>query len=419
MPAWQTNMLNHLETASERERAMAAQARGEHGVLGAAACAEAAGRGQSTARGAYICVASDHGFAWKRRGREIRAPRGAARLLTLRAAVLAACVAPGLGFRQEYNMSVNVRTRLNRVVPLFGLDRGGRVTIGVDVSKAGWPRQPAPPWANVYLALFNADQWYDYELPSYANSADAAGAAASPCLSEDSHQCVQLCSLPSVRRFQIWGSPHMREQNMRRQAFAFNVTERTEYTLVLLTCASTAHDGFVNVALDVEMVNPDGEHLPVDRAPLLTVYWFFFVVYSAGLAAACFVAAAARRRPLLQATMVAVGVKWLETLVKVIHYGVLSRAGRESNVLAQASLLAGHMQDGVLLATLLLVALGWTITRAALTRREAQVFVCECMHGCVCVRARVRVRACACACACACVRACVRACACARVCARV
>ena len=68
MPECQINMLNHLETAGEREQAMAAQARGEHGVLDAVACAEAAGRGQSTARGACICVASDCGCAWKRRG---------------------------------------------------------------------------------------------------------------------------------------------------------------------------------------------------------------------------------------------------------------------------------------------------------------------------------------------------------------
>jgi len=33
----------------------------------------------------------------------------------------------------------------------------------------------------------------------------------------------------------------------RLQTFEFNVTERTEYTLALLTCASIAHDEYVSL----------------------------------------------------------------------------------------------------------------------------------------------------------------------------
>jgi len=107
-------------------------------------------------------------------------------------------------------VSINIRTRMNRVVPLFGLDKGGKVRIDVDVAKAGWPRVPPPAWANIYLAFFNVHQWYDYDLPSFGNGVDPPF----PCQAEDTQQCVQLCSLPSVKRYQIWGSPHRRESQI-------------------------------------------------------------------------------------------------------------------------------------------------------------------------------------------------------------
>jgi hypothetical protein len=34
-------------------------------------------------------------------------------------------------------------------------------------------------------------------------------------------RCIQLCSLPSVRRFQIWGSPHRRHQQLKSLSFLF------------------------------------------------------------------------------------------------------------------------------------------------------------------------------------------------------
>ena len=65
--------------------------------------------------------------------------------MLLRTLVLGICLVSVHGYRQNLNVSINIRTRLNRVVPLFGLDKGGRVRIGVDVAEEGWPRRPPPP----------------------------------------------------------------------------------------------------------------------------------------------------------------------------------------------------------------------------------------------------------------------------------
>ena len=196
--------------------------------------------------------------------------------MLLRAALVAACVASVEGYRQNLNVSrvcritirceehtppgpshadfrsflwvqisMNMRQRMYRVVPLFGLDQGGYVRMEVEVARAALPRAPPPAWANIYLAFFNVHQWYEYDLPNFGNGVDPPY----PCQTEDTHQCVQLCSLPSVRRFQVWGNPHKREQQLGRQTFEFNVTQRSEYTVVLLTCASIVHDEFVNVSV--------------------------------------------------------------------------------------------------------------------------------------------------------------------------
>ena len=142
-------------------------------------------------------------------------------------------------------MSMNIRQRMYRVVPLFGLDKGGQVRIDVELARAALPRAPPPAWANIFIAFFNVHQWYEYDLPNFGNGVDPAY----PCQTEDTHQCVQLCSLPSVKRFQIWGNPHKHAEQVEPQTFEFNVTQRSEYTVVLLTCASLAHDEFVNVSV--------------------------------------------------------------------------------------------------------------------------------------------------------------------------
>ena len=65
--------------------------------------------------------------------------------------------------------------------------------------------------------MFNYRQWVSYELQNYIASDELNYA----CKNDD-HQCVQLCSLPSVRRYQIWGSPHSPQQE---RSISYNITE--------------------------------------------------------------------------------------------------------------------------------------------------------------------------------------------------
>ncbi len=109
----------------------------------------------------------------------------ASRWLACRLGATAAACSPG----PDEQVSINIRQRMSRVVPLFGLDKGGQVRcplalsppmylrqcalrthpertrtqpqvqIAVEVAKASWPRTPPPAWANIYLAFFNVHQW--------------------------------------------------------------------------------------------------------------------------------------------------------------------------------------------------------------------------------------------------------------------
>lgn len=90
-------------------------------------------------------------------------------------------------------------------------------TSRAQVASAGWPPSPPPEWVNLYFVMFNYRQWVSYELQNYIASDELNYA----CKNDD-HQCVQLCSLPSVKRYQVWGSPHSPSQE---RSIAYNISD--------------------------------------------------------------------------------------------------------------------------------------------------------------------------------------------------
>ena len=97
-------------------------------------------------------------------------------------------------------------------------------------------------------------------------------------------------------------------------------------------------------------------------------------------------------------------------MINLAYYTTLSRTGYSSAALLVASKLGDVLTNAAFLALLLVVSLGWSITRHSLTRREMQVRVrgcCLCMCVCcvcVCVEMHRRVRGlCVCVCVCVCV----------------
>lgn len=86
---------------------------------------------------------------------------------------------------------------------------------------------------------------------------------------------------------------------------------------------------------------------------------------------------------LMRGLAAAVGVKLLEVIINLAYYTRLSRSGHSSPALLIASKLGDVLTNAVFLALLLIVSLGWSITRHSLTHREMQVPIsplpCACL----------------------------------------
>lgn len=269
-------------------------------------------------------------------------------------------------YDEKHNFTVPIRSRINKITPLFGLDEGGKVDIDVEVLSVGWPRSNPPPWLNVYLVFFNLQQWYEYDLRAYIPTNDYTFA----CQNDDA-QCVSICSLPSVKRYQIWGSPHDRQ---RKRSLAFEIEERTEYTLALLTCAATSHDDTISVEMSVRMINPGHQHLSVEQIPLEGMYWTLVVAYGLLLGGSVWVLRNGFSGLLLHKLLLAaMGVKLLELICNLGYYRHLSLSGNDVTYLFQATKFGAICADAGFLGLLLLMSLGYTITRESLTRRERQL----------------------------------------------
>jgi hypothetical protein len=81
------------------------------------------------------------------------------RLLFSIAILLLVAVRDAACYEQDYNFTLPIRSRINKVTPLFGLDQGGKVSVDIETFSVGWPRKPPPAWLNTYLVFFNLQQW--------------------------------------------------------------------------------------------------------------------------------------------------------------------------------------------------------------------------------------------------------------------
>uniref|UniRef100_A0A7S4PFB1 GOST seven transmembrane domain-containing protein n=1 Tax=Guillardia theta TaxID=55529 RepID=A0A7S4PFB1_GUITH len=273
------------------------------------------------------------------------------------------------GYRGSFNLTISSKTRMTKITPFYGTERNGNASISVQIGGVGRPRKPPSEYVNMYLAVFNAKQWIDYDLSSYGSGSDEG----SPCSTDDTHQCIQLCSLPSVKRFQVWGDPYKR--NTGRQFYSFPLTERTEYTIVLFSCSSQAQTELVNVVMDVVLLNPDGKHLSIERAPLEMIYLLDLICY-AMLTFLCIVQRFSVYKGVRLHTIfvVTLCMKLFQVIFEMVYYRKMSTTGIDDVALLDATRMCDIMTNAVFLALLLLISLGWTITRDRLTKREKQLF---------------------------------------------
>jgi hypothetical protein len=52
-----------------------------------------------------------------------------------------------------------------------------------------------------------------------------------------------------------------------------------EYTMVILSCTATTKDTNINVAFDLEMLNPGGMHISLEKAPLVPMFYTLLAIY--------------------------------------------------------------------------------------------------------------------------------------------
>lgn len=144
----------------------------------------------------------------------------------------------------------------------------------------------------------------------------------------------------------------------------------------MLSCAGSTHDDSINVEMNLRLMNPDGEHLSLEKVPLDPMYCLLLTFYVLFFGT-CFVLDYRYRhtafvlQPLLS---VAVGLKALEVLTNLLYYRVYAHSGTDSRTLKQATRVGDIVSGGSFLGMLLLMSLGWGITREQLTRREKQLF---------------------------------------------
>lgn len=80
-------------------------------------------------------------------------------MAALRLALLASSLFGASCYKDSVNVTVAAKSRINRLLPLFGLDEGGSVRGEVTIASAGWPPTPPPAGVTIYLAFFSVQQW--------------------------------------------------------------------------------------------------------------------------------------------------------------------------------------------------------------------------------------------------------------------
>uniref|UniRef100_A0A7S0ECM6 GPR180/TMEM145 transmembrane domain-containing protein n=1 Tax=Hanusia phi TaxID=3032 RepID=A0A7S0ECM6_9CRYP len=122
-------------------------------------------------------------------------------------------------------------------------------------------------------------------------------------------------------------------------------------------------------------MNPDGRHLSIERAPLEAIYLLDLIFY-AMITFLCIVQRFSIYKgvKLYSIFVVTLSLKLFQVVFEVVYYRKLSATGIDDVVLYDATRICDIMTNAVFLALLLLISLGWTITRDHLTKRERQLF---------------------------------------------
>eukprot|EP00743_Colponemidia_sp_Colp-15_P007001 GILK01007556.1.p1 GENE.GILK01007556.1~~GILK01007556.1.p1 ORF type:complete len:464 (+),score=23.54 GILK01007556.1:49-1440(+) len=236
----------------------------------------------------------------------------------------------------------------------FGFDVGGTLYMSINVT-------------TVDSSLSNSTFYFALVTESQANFWES--------LQSDSGRNPNVfphwdCYMPSALRYEFQNSLE----------FNYVIPQRNLYYPVLLNCAR--HDMVVNTAArylnPVASVGAAYVELGVQDKPFVDIYsalltfYIFFTIVWVGMLAAFY------RRTMTgihRAFLFILIVKLLENVVNLMYIKTVAETSWEDDTFSGLSQFATVVADTIFLGFLLLIALGWRITRQALTARERQLFV--------------------------------------------
>ena len=281
---------------------------------------------------------------------------------------------------------------LHRVVADFGLEKGGTATLTLtDVS---------PPSASVYLLLVSRDQASELRSAAKNEDEDRGLACMLPAFarlqSRDDGSEVQVkVTVPDVGRYSLYVASCLPPSSTAEASSGGDAAgggdgeEGEDETGGSGAAASdqggneanddagddSLADDDIEVRGRVVLLNPNGQHLSKENVPLMLIFGVLLAGYIVALVV--WLTVVWRNRPaqrrLHSVISLALFCKVLDMASKLAFFGTQSVTGKSVLVLEMLMVTATIATSVIFLVALVLTALGWTITRQRLTRRELQL----------------------------------------------
>jgi len=213
---------------------------------------------------------------------------------------------------------------------------------------SSWRWTPLNIWLLV-LTEFQKESWYDDVMWDYVKNSDP-----------------DLCVAPSYARFELTNS----------LSGSIKIQEDGLFTILLLSCYSENQSITVDLTVRTNNLTPNGlqAHLPIESLMLPYLYCSLSFIY-VGLFIAWALDCFRRKRFLKHIHMLltlAVSLKVASEILTFLLYKQMSGTGNANQNLKIAQSFTAGYCSAAFLFSLLLISLGWTITRPRLKPKEGR-----------------------------------------------
>ncbi|KAG6946202.1 hypothetical protein JG688_00016169 [Phytophthora aleatoria] len=238
----------------------------------------------------------------------------------------------------------HVRWNTRSVLPAFGMEQGARLELQVtDLQLFAANNSTLSSAVPVVFTLYDSDQWRAYAVIKLREVHIRSD--------------FVLCHYPAVMRFAV---PPANPEDALPWTLTFDVRKSSQYTLQAQVCGFAS----VNVTVRESYDGTLSEHLGVEELGLRPLYkamvlWILECYFwRRNVAKICFVFQAALQ------------VKALSVALKIAFYRERSMQGEVYPFLDISQDFGESVTSAALLGVSALASLGWSITRACLSRKE-------------------------------------------------